>query len=97
MAAPEHIFLDLDGVLADFVTAAAHLHGRPDILSAWPLGTWDMHTALGMSSGAFWGAIDKAGCDFWAGLEPFPWTFELFDRLRNIAPVTIASSPSPTV
>jgi hypothetical protein len=32
----ERIFVDLDGVLTDFVSAALRLHGQPDALSGWP-------------------------------------------------------------
>lgn len=89
-----HIFVDLDGVLADFVTAALHLHCRPEALSGWPLGEFECHRALQITPGQFWSRIDQEGARFWAELAPFPWMRELFDRLRSVAPVTIASSPS---
>lgn len=31
-------FIDLDGVLADFVTAACIVHGQPDLPANWPRG-----------------------------------------------------------
>lgn len=94
MADWQHIFVDLDGVLADFVSGALKLHEREDHLEAWPPGEFDMARALGITSGQFWGGIDRAGACFWGELKPFPWAFELIRELRTIAPVTIATSPS---
>ena len=89
-----HIFVDMDGVLADFVTAAVHLHCRPEVLQGWPLGEFECPRVLEISPSAFWNRIDDVGDSFWSGLEPFPWMRDLLERLREIAPVTIASSPS---
>ena len=89
-----HIFVDLDGVLADFVSAALTLHGRSDLLDSWPAGERDMAKGLGISSSKFWAEIDRAGAEFWASLEPYPWTFDFLDQLQSIAPITIATSPS---
>lgn len=59
------IFLDMDGVLADFIAAALSVHGRSDFV--YPLnGTKDVHTLLGVSKEAFYAPLDSA--DFWAEL-----------------------------
>jgi 5'(3')-deoxyribonucleotidase len=89
-----HIFVDLDGVLADFVQSSLALHDRSHLLECWPGGEWDMPKVMGISRGEFWRAISQQGSPFWEMLEPYPWTAELLDQLRSIAPVTIATSPS---
>lgn len=88
-----HILLDMDGVVADFVTAALALHGQPDALAAWPPGEWDMAKVLGISTSAFWKPIDQMGADYWAGLEPYPWAAELIALIQESAPYAILSSP----
>jgi len=94
MTKPRHIFVDLDGVLADFVRAALALYERDELLDCWPAGEWNMPKVLDISRGKFWGAIDRQGGAFWESLEIYPWTFKLIDRQREIAPITIATSPS---
>jgi hypothetical protein len=90
----QHIFLDMDGVLANFIAGASQLHGREGILDSWPRGVWDAPTVFGLSSSQFWRKIDAAGADFWAELEAYPWLPELLETLRWFGPVTILSSPS---
>lgn len=60
------IFLDIDGVLADFVGGAARLH-RAD---ASTVRTWNFYEQWGLTSADFWGAMDY---DFWVNL---PLTIE---------------------
>jgi len=88
------IFVDMDGVLSDFVSAALQLHGRLDALEGWPPGVWDMPRVVGMSSADFWGRIARRGEDFWAKLRPYPWADELIRLVQEFAPFTILSSPS---
>lgn len=94
MSGPRHIFLDLDGVLTNFVGASLQLHSRSELLESWPAGVWDTHVVCGMSNGDFWKVIELRGSAFWSDMEPYPWAFDLVEQLRQIAPVTIASSPS---
>jgi hypothetical protein len=90
------IFLDLDGVLADWATAAIRLHDRdPEtVLGAWPPGVYELATVLGISGNALWRPIDAAGAAFWAELEPLPWMLELFEACQRLAPTTILTAPS---
>ncbi|MCA9072771.1 MAG: hypothetical protein KDA84_27800 [Planctomycetaceae bacterium] len=88
----EHIFLDMDGVLVDFSSAALRLHGVEDI--EWPRGEWDFPKVLGISRGEFWSKIDSQGSEFWANLEPYPWYRELLDLVAEAAPFSILTSPS---
>jgi hypothetical protein len=90
-----HIFLDMDGVLCDFVGAALRIHKRLDALEAWPKGEWDIAKVLGISTEDFWATIDHHAEHFWADLQPYPWMNDLVRLLESFGiPITIASSPS---
>jgi len=90
------IYLDMDGVCTDFVSAALRLHGvEPEaFLARWPEGQFDMATVMGISQNAFWKPIGKAGHEFWTGLEAYPWFIELFGVCNQIADVAFLTSPS---
>lgn len=92
----ERIFLDLDGVLADWASAAIIAHNRnPDrVLEAWPAGTYDIAEVLGISANAMWAPIHAAGAEFWANLDPYPWVHDMVQGCRSVAPTTILTSPS---
>jgi hypothetical protein len=90
------IFLDLDGVLADWASAAIRLHDHDpiSILAAWPVGTYDLADVLGISGNEMWRPINDAGASFWANLEPLPWCGDLMSLCQRTAPTTILTSPS---
>lgn len=70
--------LDLDGVLADFISAAFVVHGVDPVagLAAWPKGEYSVETVLGITAKEFWTKIqDAAG--FWENLKPTPDCFEI--------------------
>lgn len=70
------LFLDMDGVLADFNKATHKAHGRPDSYSEgspfFPgsLGRFDIEKIWGISAKEFWQALD--GPTFWEDIEPMP-------------------------
>jgi len=69
-------FVDLDGVLVNFMGPALDLHGRsvPEVYgTSVALGTWDTWKLLGISPEKFWEPLDRNAFDFWSGL---PWTPE---------------------
>lgn len=88
------IFLDMDGVLCDFATAAYAVHGKAFDPVTHPKGVWDFETIWGISAEQFWQRIDERGEDFWANLEPYPWAMNLARALGAIDQVIIATSPS---
>lgn len=90
----ERIFLDMDGVITDFVSTALQLHNAESAAENWPPGEWYVHKVLGLSRQQFWDRVDEAGEDRWANLEPYPWMSDLLSLLAEFAPVTILSSPS---
>jgi FMN phosphatase YigB (HAD superfamily) len=96
MTTVNRIFLDLDGVLADWASAAIRAHGHDPvaIYAGWQPGTYDLADVLGISGNAMWGPVNDAGADFWANLQPYPWCRPLMDLCTSLAPTTILTSPS---
>lgn len=91
----EHIFLDLDGVLCDWVGGVCKLFGRDqeEIEATWT-DDGDICPQLGVSMDEMWRAIDETGEIFWSNLKPYPWTGELWRLCNAVAPTTILTSPS---
>ncbi len=86
-------FLDLDGVLADFVCGALKLHGKQ---MAYADVRWDFHASVGMSQEAFWLAL---GEEFWQSLDRTPEFDAIIQTvLERFEPakVFILSSPCQT-
>lgn len=67
----ERCFLDMDGVLANFVEGVCRAHSRPDpYLDATNFGNFDIEIIWGMSARDFWTPCD--GPTFWEDLQPMP-------------------------
>lgn len=88
------IFLDMDGVLCDFVSAAYRVHGKLFWPADYPRGLFACEQHIGCSTAEFWHKIDNAGEDFWSNLEPYPWARDLVGELQEIDRVVISTSPS---
>lgn len=87
------LFLDLDGVLVDFVGGTLKRHKAPQ--SRLTPGEWDINKSLGLTPEAFWAPLH--GHDFWAGLEPLPDYREVLSIVTGVFPpekVWLLSSPS---
>lgn len=84
------ILLDMDGVLADFNSAALRAHGRDPTTTK--VDRWHLEEILGVSCNEFWRVIDR-DIFFWDRLEPYEGIREWVEELRSIAPVVIATSP----
>ena len=76
------ILMDMDGVLADFMTSAITAHGKEHLCSHddvtswnWFLEQWEMDPS------DFWEPID-ADPRFWLDLKPYPWIDDLNKVLR---------------
>ena len=85
------IYCDLDGVLADFATAACTVHGHPDHV----VDRWDFFEDWGMTLTEFWKPIHKLGDAFYREVvQPYPWAVKLIhdiDWVDEWAIVTTAS------
>lgn len=89
------IFVDLDGVLVDFISAALRCHDALDALETWTPGEWSVPRILGISKSEFWRVIDAKGHEFWADLAPYPWKQQLVDLVASFDPSwTVATAPS---
>jgi 5'(3')-deoxyribonucleotidase len=90
------IFLDIDGVLANWVRGVCDMHGLDvgHVLRDWPADTYDICDATGLDPAEMWERIHLLGTGFWANLRLYPWASSLVALLEPIAPVTLLSSPS---
>lgn len=78
-----HVFLDMDGVIADFAGEALRCHGEPRLLDNWPEGEWDIAGVLGISNTEFWKPINTL--EFWKYLPAFPWMQSLVEMVDKHA------------
>lgn len=90
------IYLDLDGVLGDFVSAAIRAHGRdPEAVLAdeYPRGDYDaLPEACGATSPeAFWRGIPD---DLWESVPAYPWRDVLWEACEARAPTFVLTSPA---
>lgn len=77
------LYLDLDGVLADFDKAAGAAMGTDNIYKyefVW-------------GTGKFWDKINEDP-DFFRNLDRMPDCFELFDNVMHLRPVILTATPS---
>lgn len=88
------IFLDMDGVLCDFVSAALSAHGVTFGAKSYPPGEFCLEKIIGCNTKEFWRRVDFAGEYFWENLDPYPWAEVLFRELQQVGEVIIATSPS---
>ena len=92
------VFLDLDGVLVDFVNGACKLHGvNNPYLSVDNLGKYEICDLIDIPPSKFFASM---GHDFWANLEWLPDGKEIIDAiLKYVKPeqVTLLTSPIKTL
>jgi len=91
------IFIDMDGVLVDFVGGAADLFNRDhkELLQNWPAGEYDICKVLDIPTDEFWAEINRHGKGWWEALSPTKECFELIEMVEKIDPEwTVATSPS---
>ena len=79
MKADLTVYLDMDGVLANFVSAALEIHNAPKDMKVTEYSLWNL---LGIEERVFWRAIDKYV--FWGFLPPYPWYKDLYLALTNM-------------
>lgn len=91
------IFLDLDGVIFDFTTAAFKAH-KFEFSGNFPELDDDIDFCIsqliGVTKHKFWEEIDKLGSKFWSGLEAYDHTSELIKVIKEYDEFTILSAPS---
>jgi hypothetical protein len=91
----ETVYLDMDGVLVNFVRPALALI-RPgavgSIMKTWPPGLYDLPTVAEIQPEKFWARVDDQPAEWWARLPATSWADDL-TRLVDRWPITIASKP----
>lgn len=95
------IFIDMDGVLSDFIGGVSRLLGLEpaQVLERWPRGEPHGYVAFGLQTeDNFWQVIDgKLGSkveDFWASLEMCERAKDLYDLCSDRGPTFVLTSPS---
>lgn len=91
----KRIFLDMDGVLCDWVGAACRLFGQDpkEVLANWS-EDGSIAPQLGVSMNELWRKVDSHGTAFWSELDPYPWASELWELCNSYAPTVVLTSPS---
>ena len=95
------IFLDMDGVLVDFISGACRLHSRDpeEVIANWPRNVWDICQVLDIPENEFWFSIDRSGEGFWMSLEQTSWAGKLVHLVKELSSewyVVTAPSRSPS-
>jgi len=93
------VYLDMDGVCTDFVSAGTLAHDRipAEILAEWERdfkAEFRPYVVMGLDKAEYWRTIDDQGEAFWTGLDEYPWFWQLYESLREIAPVIFLSAAS---
>lgn len=88
-------YLDLDGVLAQFVPAVIELFGSK--IKETDVKSYDYYTYLGVSEAEVWQKV-KEEKDFWVKLKKYPWANELvgyLERNWDISDLVLCTKSSP--
>ena len=92
----KYCFLDMDGVLADFVTGICTASGRPNpYTTPAARGVFDMEKLWGITAEEFW--RDTLADGFWEGLGKTEFADELVEMVLqrfSVEQVCILTSPS---
>ena len=75
-----HIFLDLDGVLANYFESCCRLFGFDS--RDYPAGQWDMWTPMGVTKSDYLATVDREE-KFWWEIEPFDHALDLVDLIKQ--------------
>jgi len=84
-------YVDMDGVLTDFVTAACSVHKRENPFFDDGYTPYNLQDAFGMTERDFWAPINNV--DFWANLAP---TSECFEIIRCLSDFEICLITNPS-
>lgn len=86
------IFLDVDGVVADFASEFYKIHGRPD-LDYRTIPHYDFSDTLGISYEQAWSDPRIACFEFWRDLPKLPWADAVVDLARSKGQIAFLTQP----
>ena len=88
------IYLDMDGVIANFVSGAFSLFNKQYKEREYQRGTWAMWDELGVTEEEFYHRLSQQGVPFWEHLPVFPWAHDLVYRLCEVSTPIICTHPT---
>lgn len=80
------IFVDLDGVVADWVAKAAEtfdLDLEDEELRQKTIDLHDLPKAAGIKAKVFWDKVDSMGPEWWESIDVLPWGNKLYNTLKD--------------
>lgn len=99
-----HVYVDMDGVLANFPKQALKACKCDELIGHYPQtpNKWEMHEELGYDNDDdFWNDIRDYPC-FWETMEPYPYLKRLVGEIKRAcnkagALFSVASKPDKTI
>lgn len=84
------VYLDMDGVIADFLYQLLWEHNREDLITRYEEGTfpndWDLEGELGTEE-QLYSVVRKLGRSFWINIPPYPWMTKLLNCVNNFCKI----------
>lgn len=74
------VFLDMDGVLADFITPSMAYHGHAFDAKTYPKKEWLIWKVLGITEADYWKCDSY---DLWRNLPVYPWAKSLVKGIED--------------
>lgn len=90
------IFLDMDGVLSNFVNGilvGIYNLDEQEILDTWPAGEWDVSKVIGKPWEEITQEVNDEGIDFWEGLEMYPDALPIYTLANALGKVRLLTTP----
>lgn len=88
----ERVYVDLHGVLADFVRPWAYSSGRR-VPKPWPAGEYSLESAFGVESHRIWDGIAQETSSWWATLPATDEAELVMAIAGSLGPIRIVTSP----
>ncbi len=93
------IYLDMDGVCVDFISATIAAHGldAKETLEKWKQnhpGSIYPEELFGMAANSFFTHEALQEATFWRDLEPYPWFERMFKELSTLGHVVFLTAPT---